>query len=423
MKTSILKLFSVVLVFCSIIMSTSAQEVEPLTAVAGGKLHSVKSGDGPYAVIFEAGFVSDLSVWQRVAPSIAKNAQILIYSRAGVGKSPARDHVLNLTEHVEDLKQLIASHQITKPLILVGHSYGGWVVRQFAAAHPKLVAGLVLVDPAIETLEVELNKIDAKQVQQDQQRLSQMAPPSAKADLALVQAIFTAAKLPNQSALPDVPTVLLTSVMVPRNPFFQETAPALRVKRDLHQQFLQQFSNSSHVVTSRSGHHIQMEEPHLVVAAIEQVITGLQKESEKVARQLAKQQARLALNQAIEKTASQLQAKQEQAAESTLFSALKTSQFAESEINQLAYDLLNKAKQAVLAEMVFRYNVKNSPQSDNAHDSHGESLLALNRVEEAKAAFNQAIALGTNKRSPEVMRGYQENLQKAEKAAKPAQTK
>jgi pimeloyl-ACP methyl ester carboxylesterase len=415
MKTPMLKIFTVVLVFLSI-MSSSAQDVEQLTEIAGGKLHSVKAGDGPYAVVFEAGFVSDLSVWQRVAPSIAKNAQVLMYSRAAVGKSPARDHALNLSEHAEELKQLIAAHKITKPLILVGHSYGGWVVRQFAAANPKLVAGLVLVDPAIETLEVELNKIDAKKVLEDQQKLNQMAPPSAKADLALVQAIFTQAKLPNQSALPDVPTHLLTSIMVPRNPFFQETAPALQVKRDLHQKFIQQFSNASHVVTSRSGHHIQMEEPHLVIAAIEQMITGLQKESEKAPRLLAKQQAQQAVHQAVEKTAAQLQAKQEQAAESTLFAALKTSQFSEADINKLAYDLLTKAKQTTLAEMVFRYNVQNFPQSDNAYDSHGEALLVLHRVEEAKAAFNKAIALATNKRSPQVLRGYQENLRKAEQA-------
>jgi len=423
MKTPMLKFFTVLLVFLSSIMSSSAQEVEQLTEIAGGKLHSVKAGDGPYAVIFEAGFVSDLSVWQRVVPSIAKNAQVLIYSRAGVGKSPARDHALNLTEHVEDLKQLIAANKITKPLILVGHSYGGWVVRQFAAANPKLVAGLVLVDPAIENLEVELNKLDAKKVLEDQQRLNQMAPPSAKADLALVQAIFTQAKLPNQNPLPDVPTQLLTSVMVPRNPFFQETAPALQVKRELHQKFMQQFSNASHIVTSRSGHHIQMEEPHLVIAAIEQVMLGLQKESEKVARQLARQQAQQAVHQAIEKTAAQLQAKQEQAAETTLFSALKASQFSEADINKLAYDLLTKAKQATLAEMVFRYNVQSFPQSDNAYDSHGESLLALSRIEQAKAAFSKAIALGTNKRSPEVLRGYQENLRKAEQMPASAQAK
>lgn len=32
------------------------------------------------------------------------------------------------------------------PLVVVGHGYGGLYARQFAAAHPGEVAGLVLVD-------------------------------------------------------------------------------------------------------------------------------------------------------------------------------------------------------------------------------------------------------------------------------------
>jgi pimeloyl-ACP methyl ester carboxylesterase len=33
--------------------------------------------------------------------------------------------------------------------VLVGHSFGGLVVRLFAARHPEIVAGLVLIEPAI----------------------------------------------------------------------------------------------------------------------------------------------------------------------------------------------------------------------------------------------------------------------------------
>jgi pimeloyl-ACP methyl ester carboxylesterase len=35
------------------------------------------------------------------------------------------------------------------PAVLVGHSFGGLLVRLYAAAHPEHVAGLVLVDPAL----------------------------------------------------------------------------------------------------------------------------------------------------------------------------------------------------------------------------------------------------------------------------------
>jgi pimeloyl-ACP methyl ester carboxylesterase len=42
-----------------------------------------------------------------------------------------------------------------KPFVLVGHSFGGPVVRNFARVYPASVAGMVLVDAAHEGLRVE----------------------------------------------------------------------------------------------------------------------------------------------------------------------------------------------------------------------------------------------------------------------------
>jgi pimeloyl-ACP methyl ester carboxylesterase len=403
----------------SINLTAQAQDKDALVDIKNGKLHAVVAGDGPYTVVFEAGFISDLSVWRKVAPTVAKQAQVLVYSRAGVGKSPARSQPLNLLQHTEELQQLIAALDLKKPLILVGHSYGGWVVRQFASAYPKQVAGLVLVDPANETLEIELKKIDAAKVTQDQQRLAGMAPPSAKADLALVQAIFDEGKLPNQAALPDVPMAIISSVQeFKNNPFFQETAVALKVKRNLHAKLADPFSNATHVVTNRSGHHIQNDEPHLVINAIEQIISSLNIESQKVARQQAKQQARQALMVAMGQAGTELQNQQSEAAKNTVFTALKASQFSENEINQLGFDVMSKGKQPVMAELIFRFNVEQFAQSDNVYDSHGEALLELGRFAEAKAQFTKAISLGqaNPQRSPKSIKGYQDNLAKAEQA-------
>lgn len=396
-----------------------AQDKDALVDIKNGKLHAVVTGDGPYTVVFEAGFISDLSVWRKVAPTVAKQAQILVYSRAGVGQSPARSQALNLSQHTEELHQLITALDIKKPLILVGHSYGGWVVRQFASAFPKQVAGLVLVDPANETLEIELKKIDAAKVAQDQQRLVGMAPPSAKADLALVQAIFDQGKLPNSAALPNVAMAILSSVQeFKNNPFFQETAVALQVKRDLHSKLAQQFSNATHVVTNRSGHHIQNDEPHLVINAIEQIISSLNIEAQKVARQQAKQQARQAVMTALGQAGTELQNQQSEVAKSTVFTALKASQFSENEINQLGFDVMTKGKQPVMAELIFRFNVEQFAQSDNVYDSHGEALLELGRFAEAKTQFAKAIMLAqaNPQRSPKTIKGYQDNLAKAEQA-------
>ena len=48
----------------------------------------------------------------------------------------------------DELHALLLNSGEPPPYILVGHSFGGLVTRIFAARHPDLTAGLVLVDPA-----------------------------------------------------------------------------------------------------------------------------------------------------------------------------------------------------------------------------------------------------------------------------------
>jgi pimeloyl-ACP methyl ester carboxylesterase len=51
-----------------------------------------------------------------------------------------------LPSMVSDLDKLLKSAHVPGPYLLVGHSYGGMIVRLFAQTHPSLTAGLVLVD-------------------------------------------------------------------------------------------------------------------------------------------------------------------------------------------------------------------------------------------------------------------------------------
>jgi pimeloyl-ACP methyl ester carboxylesterase len=51
---------------------------------------------------------------------------------------------------VEDLHALIGAAGLKRPLVLVGHSLGGFNVKLHTALYPEDVAGLVLVDPSEE---------------------------------------------------------------------------------------------------------------------------------------------------------------------------------------------------------------------------------------------------------------------------------
>jgi pimeloyl-ACP methyl ester carboxylesterase len=255
--------------------STSAAAASDLLDVGPYRVQMASLGAGPYTVIFESGFGRDLNVWRDVAPQVAKSNKVVTYSRAGHGRSEARPAVPTLASRTDELEQLIAAAGWTPPFVLVGHSYGGFLIRSYAARHPAQIAGMVFVDPSDEHQNTELRKLDAAAVDNDTRLLVQYMPPKLQPELAQVQAILDSGKLSLAGPLPDVPVVVLTSVQRREKPqMFLETPAAVEVWRDLHARFFRSFKRGSHVVTPDSGHNIHQEQPALVVAAIAEVIAA-----------------------------------------------------------------------------------------------------------------------------------------------------
>jgi pimeloyl-ACP methyl ester carboxylesterase len=242
-----------------------------------------QEGSGRYTVIFESGFGTDLNAWRKVAPEVAKFAHTVAYSRAGYGASDARPEPRTILQSSQELDQLVAAAKLTPPFILVGHSYGGLLVRAFAARHPGSVAGMVLVDPADERFNPALRKLDAQRAEADDRQFAAIVPAKFQPELNQLQPVLDSGVLPLPVAgkLPDVPVVVLTSVQQAEKPeFFLETPQAVALKRALHADFLRQFSEGAQVVTSKSGHNIQREEPELVVAAVHKVIAAAEKKAQ-----------------------------------------------------------------------------------------------------------------------------------------------
>lgn len=255
--------------------STSAAATSDLLDVGPYRVQMASLGAGPYTVIFESGFGRDLNVWRDVAPQVARSNKVVTYSRAGHGRSEARPTVPTVASRTDELEQLIAAAGWTPPFVLVGHSYGGFLIRSYAARHPAQIAGMVFVDPSDEHQNTELRKLDAAAVDNDTRLLVQYMPPKLQPELAQVQGILDSGKLSLAGPLPDVPVVVLTSVQRREKPqLFLETPAAVEVWRDLHARFFRSFKRGSHVVTPDSGHNIHQEQPALVVAAIAEVIAA-----------------------------------------------------------------------------------------------------------------------------------------------------
>jgi pimeloyl-ACP methyl ester carboxylesterase len=113
----------------------------------GTRLHLVDAGSGTPTVILEAGIAASSLSWTLVQPEVAKFARVASYDRAGLGWSDAAGEPRAMERSGAELYALLEAASIPPPYILVGHSYGGLLVRAYAAMHPRDVAGLVLVDP------------------------------------------------------------------------------------------------------------------------------------------------------------------------------------------------------------------------------------------------------------------------------------
>jgi len=119
-----------------------------LIDVGGHRLHLDCTGGGGPAVVFDAALGGSSISWSLVQPPIARLTRACSYDRAGFAWSDAGPLPRTAGRCADELRVLLERGGVPPPYVLVGHSYGGLVMRIFAARHREDVAGLVLVDPA-----------------------------------------------------------------------------------------------------------------------------------------------------------------------------------------------------------------------------------------------------------------------------------
>lgn len=122
--------------------------------LGGHRLHVWCTGTGAPTVVVENGLGDYSFDWVLVQERVAKFARVCTYDRGGYawsdpGPKPRTFAQINLELH--DALAKLGEHG---PFVIVGHSYGGPVVRNFAAVYGSDVAGMVQVDAAHEGLRV-----------------------------------------------------------------------------------------------------------------------------------------------------------------------------------------------------------------------------------------------------------------------------
>ena len=147
-------------VFLLLSGSTAARAQDPTTPppgrlvdVGGWRLHLNCTGEARTSqpiVILEAG-AGDFSVdWSLVQPGVARLARVCSYDRAGSGWSELGPRPRTMHQIVYELHTLLDKAGERPPYVLVGHSFGGALVRLYHSRYPADVVSLVLVDAAAD---------------------------------------------------------------------------------------------------------------------------------------------------------------------------------------------------------------------------------------------------------------------------------
>jgi pimeloyl-ACP methyl ester carboxylesterase len=119
-------------------------------SVDGVPIYSTSSGGGTTTVILVHGWTCDSSSWAAQIPVLARTLRVIALDLPGHGRSGApRDGTFSMALFARAVEAVRAEAGAQK-VVLVGHSMGAPVIRQYARMYADRVAGLVAVDGPLD---------------------------------------------------------------------------------------------------------------------------------------------------------------------------------------------------------------------------------------------------------------------------------
>ena len=305
-----------------------------LVDVGGWRLHLNCAGsskrNGP-TVVLEAGSGDFSFDWSLVQPSVARFSRVCSYDRAGNAWSDLGPRPRTMKQIAYELHTALKTAGVKGPYVLVGQSIGGLLIRTFNNLYPKEVVGMVLVDSTHEDTQLFLNgkiqrmrelaqgrtlppiqtaispadkTLTPEERRQIENFLKQIGPPKIEEPYnrlppniqavrlwALSQpqhyaadndpywgeefAELYAARKTHEYPLGDIPLIVLTRGKS-EYPDTESGRQLNEERKRMQLDLLNLSRNSKQIVATTSGHHIQLDEPELVIAAIRQVAAAVQ---------------------------------------------------------------------------------------------------------------------------------------------------
>lgn len=116
--------------------------------VNGFRLHLHCTGKGSPTVVIDNGLGNFSPDWHLVQAEVAKFTRVCTYDRAGYGWSDPGPPPRTGRQIVKELHTLLVNADIEGPYVLVGYSLGGMTACLYAYQYPDEVVGAVFVESA-----------------------------------------------------------------------------------------------------------------------------------------------------------------------------------------------------------------------------------------------------------------------------------
>jgi len=264
----------------------------------GRKFYIECRGSGSPTVLIVPGARAAADEWTVHSPVFADVAgftRTCVYDRPGTvlaDNSPSRSDPVPMpttaAAAVADLHALVIAAKIDTPFVIVGHSYGGMVVRLYAMTYPDEVDGMVIVDALSEFLKAA--ETDDEWIWQrrildgDLSEALKVYPaierPDAEASFDQLLAAPPLRPMPLVVLSADlqwgplVPGMIADGVLAPDTPHDVGYVTD-RAQKVAHANLAALVPGARHVTKTDSGHLIHHDNPQLVTDSIRDVVDAV----------------------------------------------------------------------------------------------------------------------------------------------------
>ena len=219
-----------------------------------------------YTIILEAGGGMYSDAYKEIQDTLVylTGMRVMSYDRSGFGQSELGPEQFTAMDEVDALKKCLEIQGFKDNYILVGHSYGGFLIQLFTQRYPDKVKGLVLIDPMnvkfVDRFGLDnLNAVTpyfenpTKNYEKAGNRMVDFFPKALE--------VLRDKELP-----PDIPALLIT---VGHFPFGQE------IWRACHEEMVVSSEKHKLILAEDNSHNLIEENPELIITSIVDLVNQI----------------------------------------------------------------------------------------------------------------------------------------------------